>query len=513
MELKLPDDGVLDHKMKKGYYLSRFGFNCDSNVIIHKRSNNNLSIGIRRLLNCREANIPGMDEWLKVRQTHVAISPLFLAQVARLQHLYELLFQDYQGRLEECEEHYDDPHAKRKFRISVWLRTLEGGEEMARVWTKVNEAKQKDEKAKINKYSRIYVNLGDASSLQGFVLLSLMKMAQAEHKYMTNGGEIEFVKRPARSALRKSFIKLLNPPKRFYACVFSDDSCLSIRDGGKITVYNLDISGCDASHGDAIFEAFLLLFPMRWRHEVLLILQQTKNPMKIRGLAIRKLMIKLLPTGYILPSGSVITTSLNTFVVFMIIWYITLNNIESEAEVKRAANLFGYILTAETCETPQDIQFLKHSPCYDTNGVMQPVLNFGVALRSSGNCVRDLPGRGPWMDRANAFQAGFINGLYPRVATRILDNMRRACGGRSNTMTDKVLEREGLFHKSINDEEEVLVFDTDEFFKRYRLTNYEMILVVEEFGCLTVGWQTRSAGLTKILGRDYGLSCNGPPAN
>lgn len=506
MELKLPKDDV-EFKLKAGYYLSRFGFCADSNVVILRKSNQNASIGTRRMTNCRKAEQAGLDSWLCAKQIEMFRSPELIDQLRHLCRLYEKYFEDYEGRVEECDLHYDDPHRNRKFRINTWHNMLEGGEEMRVVWNVDNEAKGKDEKQKSGKYQRIYVNMGPNSSLQGFVLMQVMKVAQDYERFDVNGGTIEFIKQPKRTSLRHAFKNLLHPEKRFYACVFSDDSCLSLYIDGKITTFNLDISGCDSSHGNSLFEAFTLLFPLQWRHEVLLLLKQTLLPMKIRGHSTKKLLIKLNPTGYILPSGSVITTSVNTFAVFMIIWYITRGNPRTAKDIKDAANQLGYILTAEECKQDEDIQFLKHSPCYDIEGNVQPVLNFGVLVRSSGTCVRDLPGSGKWEDRARSFQAGFLNGLYPYIATRVLDNMRFACGGKSNAIVDRYMEREGWTQKTIDDEKRLLEFTTEHFLKRYRLTEYETVLVVEEFGCLEVGYQCRNSGLAKILMKDYELSC------
>jgi hypothetical protein len=495
-----------DPVFKVGYYLTRFGFCVDTNMVIHLNNNQNRNLGARRLLNARSPERPGFDGWLCARQDFLCTSQSFISAVAELAALYEGFFDDYGGCLEEAELHHADPHRVQKLRIAAWTKLTEEGKQFEEAWVREMEAKLKYEKAKSGKYSRVYVNLGDPSSLQGFILMALVKKAQNDEPWEVNGGEIEFCKTPATKSLRRVFRNLINPKRRFFAAVFSDDSCISIRIKGKLHRFNLDISSCDSSHGDSMFQAFVLLFPLRWRGEVLNLLAQTRKDMIFRSVD-RHVSVRVKPTGYILPSGSVITTALNTFVVFMIIWFLTCGDVSDTQELANRANLVGYVLTVEKCEQIEDIQFLKHSPCLDDVGEWQPILNPGVLIRSSGTCVRDLPGRGDWKQRGMDFQGSLLKSLYPCTITPLLTNMRRACGSKGTKVMEQFLERTE-WAKHIEDDNTIIHVRSEDFFRRYNLTPMEIEQVVEEFGNMEVGYHCKSTGLSKILKKDYGLTCN-----
>ncbi len=477
----------------------------DHNALIYEVSNTNLSYGAGRLFSCRKADQIGYCEWLRFNQRQFLEKPETIKFIQYLQSLYVRYFDSYQGRDQEMLDHVSDPSPKRKLRINVCIEQEDSGERYTRVMCKRIQAKAKQEIAKINKWTRLYTSFGPESALQAGWLMALMKTAQANEPVHINGGTIEFVKSPTFSSLTHTFEEFISPTGRFHAAVFSDDSTISLRVGNLIITANLDISSCDASHQHEMFLAFIKVFPDEWQHEIKDLCDQSLQPLDLYS-ADSRYRITVQALGYFLGSGHLSTTSINTFVVFLVIWWITRHDLTSMDQVHKLTEDTGYIFTVEMCEKVQDIQFLKHSPCYDVDGFMRPILNFGVLMRGAGTCHYDLPGRGDLKYRALAFQAARIQGTYPYVSTPVLHNMRMVAGNASRAAIDKA-DRDGIGPKIEYENKTVYRFDTHEFLARYDLTPAEEDQVVYEFGLLEFGWQIRNRGCHKILNKDYGLSC------
>lgn len=502
MKIVFPPDSRLERK--SGFYISR-SMCVDHNAVIYEINNQNLSYAAGRLFSCREAERPGFCEKLRFNQRQFLLLPQTRFFLLRLRSIYKRYFDDYIGRDQEMLDHVHDKNPKKKLRIAVCQQLEDDGVRHERVLCKRIIAKGKNEIAKTMKWMRLFTSFGPASALQAGWLMSVMKKAQASTPIFVNGGIIEFVKSPTFSSMSLTFTELINPSFRFHAAVFSDDCSIGFRVGNDIYHANLDISSCDASHQHEMFLAFIEIFPLEWQEEVKALCDQSLLPLDLYSVdGEHRITVEAL--GYFLGSGHLTTTSINTFVVFLVVWWITRQNISSLDEIHRLTEQTGYIFTVEHCHKIQDIQFLKHSPCYDIDGIMRPVLNFGVLMRGSGSCHYDLPGRGSMHSRMLAFQAARLQGTYPYVDTPVLANMRRVAGAPSRSAIDAA-EREGVGSKIEQDLPIMMRFDSHEFLARYDLHPVEEDQVVYEFGLLEFGWHIRNRGCHKVLQKDYGLSC------
>ena len=260
----------------------------------------------------------------------------------------------------------------------------------------------------------LFRSLGVNASLLGFVVTGLVKKAQHAKPINVYGGEMQFCKSPNVRQLTEVFEKLINPPGKFFFVYFSDDSCISIRHNGSVHTYNMDIKSCDASHTGALFRAFTELAPGKAKTDLEALVEQCKSKIKICSTVDRSRKVTLKPLFPRLYSGSTLTTAINNLANIFICLAIVEGSYDgTEAYLKQAAARVGYLIDLELCTVKGDIQFLKHSPVYDTEGRLRPLLNPGVLLRLSGQCKGDLPGQGDLRQRAIDFQHTLLKGIYP----------------------------------------------------------------------------------------------------
>jgi hypothetical protein len=307
-------------------------------------------------------------------------------------------FDGYDDLDYELKLYAEQPHAKRKMRMRALRSILTKGDWYHRTFNRrVTGKVKRAELAKNLKATRLINDLTcEGSLLCGFVA-DQIKKAMAK---FTADKWYSFIKSPNLVDLTSVFKKLVNPEGQLYFPFFSDDSCVSIRCSDGIFMANVDISSCDGSHTKAIFN-FLRAVT---RHDSRLFrfvdgaIKQCEMPLSLLSGATSKRVV-LKPTSPVLYSGSTLTTLINNFANIAIAFAIKtrlqaradITKAECKELVRFAAEAAGYIVTVDVCDTYHDLQFLKHSPCLNTQGEMVPVLNLGVMLRSFGSCWGDVP--------------------------------------------------------------------------------------------------------------------------
>jgi len=519
----------------RGSYRTCFGPSFLHHGAILQANNTNLAVGFaRRMCAIRAPEKPGLHSWLLGQQHRFFALADTQALLGTLRELYTPMFDTFQGALTEARLHHADPHQKRAARLQAWRDLNTGGGRPQvhlgdRLWLQRIIFKCKtDEWAKPGKPIRGIGDLGTPASLQGCVVTSLLKDAMAAKPLRLERGVIEFCKAPDHSNLTRIFAQLLQPEGDTHFVYFSDDSCFSVRVQSNVYTFNVDIKTCDASHTPAIFKALLQIIPTGLPREAMQVLvEQCDLPVLIRNLdappggkPLREQVLLKAPCTKLF-SGSTITTVLNNLANICIGYclstqdYSACNNVKDVADiVERAAAIAGYIVTIEPCHDYSDVQFLKHSPVIDTEGRLQPMLNPGVLFRASGICKGDLPGSGSWEDRAAWFQAGLIQGMYPRTDCVFLDLMRaavdipRRCPNRTQRSIDLEVAKLTA-HKVIDDDRPRFRVTLEEFFRRYRLVAYELeeMRLIATYG---TGWAHATTGTDKVLMKDYGLSARLP---
>lgn len=422
--------------------------------------------------------------------------------LSRIRTIYSpTITEHFTNTLDEASDHHADPHPKKTLRIHAWGKLLDYGH-TARLWLKdVLYKLKRVEISKVGKYGRMIGDLGVAASLQGFRLTNAVKIAQDENVIELNGGHARFVKAPSPDVLKDCFDKLINPPGRFYFVYFSDDACYSVRDkSGRVRMYNLDISSCDASHGPHVFDALIDLMPnLSSREAMQVLVDQCKLPIRIVDVDRPRRRVLLRPKSPRLYSGSTITTAINNIANLLICDAITANPDLTPIE---AAATIGYIITLDECFVPEHLQFLKHSPIRTTTGEYHPLINLGVILRLSGVAKGDLPGRGDLFRRARQFQHALLNGVAPGSSFSVIDNMRAATGvTEPQTHMTKFAEAQ-LADRVLASAS--LRFCDDSIYLRYELDGDEVTQLLH-FSTLPQGWVANSPALSKVLTKDYGL--------
>lgn len=492
------------------YYKTCFGPSVSTSGRIFDDSNENVALAIRRLTGVKKPEIPGLDALMGQNQLKCFEEATdFLADLRRK---YAPHFDSYSNLHEEAIEHFADKHDKRLLRINAMHNILDGDNTVSGNWVRRNRAiwkMKKGEWAKHMKKPRMIVDLGVEASLLGFRITNYLKIAQDSEPIHLNGGVIRFCKAPDMHALEDVFDNLINLKYKFYFVYFSDDACLSVRlKDGSVRFYNLDISSCDASHGPAVFDALIKIVPEHVQADMQKLISQCQCELQLCNRENPKEKVRVKPKVPMLYSGWTGTTAINNLANIMIAHEISkLDDFSVPEKIRDAALNAGYIITG--WEKPLDsytkLQFLKHSPVYDTNGHLRPMLNIGVLMRASGMCNYDLPGTNetPFVERAARFQRGLLAGAYPRCDFPLLRRMKETLG-------------EGLAIEVDNFKHRVLENDTyppyevtnAEMFKRYDLSALEQEVLVETFGSCGVGDLYASPSMSKILTRDYDLSCS-----
>jgi hypothetical protein len=437
--------------------------------------------------------------------------------------LYAGHLNDYTNAILEAEMHHADPHQKRELRIQSWDDVLANNVVHEDVWnlpgTYAIYKMKIFEVAKPGKTARMIGDLGCPASLQGFRLADFMKTAMYLEPLDLMGGTFEFCKEPSPSSLAAVFEKLIDPPGRFFFVYFSDDSCLAVRTkAGKILRFNVDISSCDASHTGQLFEMFVEMHPPRMRRDARKLVEQCMQPITVMDVYNRKRKITFKPKEPRLYSGVTITTVMNNIACQLIGLAIAESEINDKHDVIKAAAKAGYVVTCDDCENWHELQFLKHSPVLDQDGVIRPLLNIGVLLRLSGTSKGEYPGSSEedMKLRCDRHQSSLLRGAYPKAHTILVDSLKATCAYATQKHKTTELATKAILAYKVVDEDSYPEFyvDSDEVYARYKLTELEVAELDTEFGSCGFAEHYASSGTSKILDKDYGLASSylvGPP--
>lgn len=494
---------------KDGSYHTLFGPCVAHNGVVYGNNNHNVSEAFSRLTKSREPEILGFEKWMQQNQRdYIASNPDVEEAIA---NIVRYALDDYTGMIEECLEHFDDPHLKKNERVQAVADMVAQNLFEKDLWylekCGTDYKFKKFEIGKPGKPGRMIGSLGCPASLQGFRLSSFLKYALAETDLLYKEGEMHFCPAPSAIALQDVFANLIDPPGRFYFAYFSDDSCLSIRTkDGRLLRCNLDISSCDASHTGALFDLMSRTVPESNRVDMDRLIAQCKTPITITDQADKRNKVTLEPDEPRLYSGSTLTTYTNNIASILIASAIAQAEITCYEDIVAAARTAGYIVTIDPCEDIHKFQFLKHSPVYDTKGKLRALLNPGVLFRLMGTCKGDLPGRStePLANRANRFQAGLLQGAYPRVHFPLIDSLKaNVAGFKPCKKVQAIIDYE--IGTKVDATEDVYSVSSEEMWLRYDLTPLEIGEIECDLARCTYGDHFQSDGTEKVLKRDYGL--------
>lgn len=517
---------------RDGFYRTVFGgFSLNSQV--YARSNEGMNLALRRLTAVRFPDGRPGDPYALRSVTH---KRLFMAQrtffvnhagfFQMLQTQMAQYFEGYTDKDTELREHHADPHPKVKGRIHAYDQLCATGERYLPYFgmRHVKYKQKGEEQAKRGKKPRGIGDLGIPTSLEGFRLMSFFKVGLSSIKIVYLGGVMQFVKAPTPDLMRDAFDNLINLRYRYFIVIFSDDSVLAYRDvHGKHIIANLDITSCDASHGPSVFKSFVDVFPPHLRDEARELVGQCRQPFTVTDVNDHRNRVTFRSNVPLLFSGSTITTGINTLAVCAIAASIA-ESIDSGLPVHElvatASERAGYRVTVDPCEDYSHIQFLKHSPAYDTEGRLQSVLNLGVFLRSAWQCCGDLPGRGSLRSRGRSFQRELLQGMFPHLHSPVIDAMKARLRDASPNASMMRMVR-GLLAYKVVPEGASFSLTTAEQFRRYStagphatMDQGEIDRLVYAMSHMDFGDHYGDSGVAKVAMRDYGLDCRfGWPAH
>jgi len=350
---------------------------------------------------------------------------------------------------------------------------------------------------------------------------SIKAAMEGRENFKTGNYEYEFVKSPDKGKLVDVFKNLVNPASgKAYYVYFSDDCCVSAYCSDGVVFFNGDIKQCDGSHYTAMLkmvEDFLSTTrgvenvhssAIRRAYAYL------KKDLTFRNPAKRsKQKVKYSFTTSRMYSGFAGTTVTNNFANMMI--GIALESIAPDPSVMtkaefvlaytRAAALAGYLVKAQLCEKPEDLQFLKHSIAI-VDGEYIPYMGLGVEVRGYATFKGDLPGRGSYIKRVETFLSDVaisrsnwgLHALREAMDTRIIkdeDRVQMTGAVYASTLTDMSSKSIGVSGVYI---------PTSALLVRYHMTEADFTDLCDQIRSAQIGDIVFSDAAIALYNKDYG---------
>lgn len=254
------------------------------------------------------------------------------------------------------------------------------------------EVKIKAEAGKFNKAPRLYGGFEEGCLVDKIAPEVFKHMCKDEipmHYLLPNekglAFTIVFSNDQAADASDRMFQSLSCRPPGIYCVYFSDDGFVfAVNKDLSTSIYETDISGCDASNGVAIF---MLLHSIIERlsgvESADALVSQCSRGFKLLNPSCRDEYVKMDLLTYFEYSGSVLTTALNNIAsmfIFCEAYQCILDGVEDIGEaLVKGATRGGWTVTCDKRDDLNDVSFLKRS----YNGSYS-YLNFGCILRSLG---------------------------------------------------------------------------------------------------------------------------------
>ena len=505
-------DGQLDISLleppRKFPYNVIPGPHFPTSVEVHRESPAHIRDMLHRLTGRRKAKeYPGLDALLTENQIK-NVGPDFFKFLKDLMHESVIdVPTEFFERAEQTVVTAGDKQA-------IYRRTLEMIRDkgmQASEMVRNNEAKLKREKAKAGKYSRCFVNLSVQSTLDGGAYLKALKSGLSKNPIEVREegkciGLIHFVAKTSRRNLNRWASRIHQRARQQVPVLFvhSDDASLVVG----MRIFNIDISGCDSSHGPNIFAAFGQLFQDQEGYNTWL--GQLMRPLRIayQGDWIRAALYPLQP---FLASGHVFTTFLNTVCLMAALrplfykeaqkaGYIQVGTILDEAR------FYGYHLTVEHCHHQSMATFLKH--WVDAEGRAAPC--FGVLLRAIGMYTGEMKGVGTNRAKARAYAYSIINSFMHGICVPFLEEWKANFAPCKDEVISALVRKDFEYKRDFSEEQdpghEIDYFSDVHFLERYERhyagLSSELVAVTKK---MMIGNSYHSKATETVFRIDYGL--------
>lgn len=430
--------------------------------------------------------------------------------------------------LEEQINNACSPHVKQKLRVKSIKELIQKGNMLNSLFMKDIKGKIKiPEFAKLGKKPRLIGDYTCPGSLLAGFLVPCLKAAQSE-PIVRGRSRFRFVYSTDSESLDSIFTEIDQSVYNEYV-FFSDDMCCCLKTKGGKKWYNLDISSCDASNGLGVFERLLWMFDEHSAHSSLLekAILQCKQRLVIHHP--NKKVREVITAKCSLPiefSGTQLTTLLNNIASLSIAISIsyTIDRMMEKDEfgildkfakiVANSALAVGYEMTIDVCNNVEDVQFLKHSFYYKSDGSLGSFVNLGTLFRSMGTCWMDLPFNskiGESLEGAARFRNwSVLQGYSHSGLSAILDSLAVSPGYQKPAGEYKVLStrltREktySLYQDSVSKRVPAPICS---ICRRYDLSEMETNQMLQLLRIADIGMLLSSPAFTKVVAKDYGYA-------
>lgn len=396
------------------------------------------------------------------------------------------------------------------------------------------EAKFKNEPAKPGKFGRLYVTYGETILQLGWIFEYVKTFFCRAHVIMYEGS---FLYLKVRKSLDEDNLFSDVTEEGLHAQVYSDDMNFRYvdRDGG-VYRFDADISSCDAGNTSAMFY-ILGLIMLRMGVAISMI---SANYARLRETIIltnpsnRGEYLKVRPKTIFQGSGCPETTIVNdvastsiAIAVRVYIHYYNENKFTSEKttyvgffdeapiEVKeeiicKASLSVGHVITVESRDSPENMQFLKYSPFQTTQGEWVPNRNLGAIFRGLGRVDGDITAimlgvtqavfkQLSFEQKMEDFMSSVVAGLVNEPRSLIMDALRKRFKrrtGYSNVITSG-------YHDTQNRSGKYL--ELSSFMTRYGGEEVEWLELVAQIEEYHFGFHYTSSLVASIMRVDYSL--------
>lgn len=480
-------DGMLDFGdgHKDGEYKTIGHISFVQPTVFYRTSNINLAKAVySRTFVVRKPEIPGYDEMLRDNQRHflTEIKPVFIDYARDFTYV-----DGHVWDVSDTLKHTTLPHVKKGLRMGGAIFAITTCMFLTSIWrSHITEGLLKKlEPAKSGKVCRVIYNLGVLRCIQYCWAAEAVKNYLADNPLLIDGSHCTFIKSPSFSKLQFAFEEMRRESYHDYEVRFivhSDDSMLYVSFIDPVTkkrcthVFNVDISKCDSSYTNEMFEMIRDMFQHAFLEPVMQVLiDQLYGKIKFTDIndPRRKVVIELLTR--VLLSGSVLTTVANTLLNMVVFASIMKHKPKTCEEFNDAILACGVIVTGIEMDKDyfinyQGQQFLKNSPVEMLDGTRIPVPNLGPLFRNFGIKVGDFigPSKIPVHLRAEAHFGSVIQGMYPHIHCPFLTALRRRYSYRLSEDVQRKVDRYNFDpHKNIVDTDKTFFLTDEQFFSRY----------------------------------------------
>lgn len=353
----------------------------------------------------------------------------------------------------------------------------------------------------------------DAAAVLGYYMDDV-KSAFAE-EFVYKGCMAKFIKKPSEGTLMEVFLGLMAPEHRLVMYYFSDDSCVGIRCSDGVFYCNMDVSACDGSNYDFVFDTLERAMTVESIHakDVARCFAQLNERGIVRSTQSSRKAV-MVPVSKVLYSGSVLTTSVNNMAEILMFISMadrlgTCTIEDAPGFIEGAAANAGYLVKVQECRFGEDIQFLKHSPVRGIDGEWHPVLNAGVLLRNFGRSWGDLPGRAchSFVERARAYNSDVVKSYVHAGNTAVFRAFRTrfiVSETHEGHRGMRYLEATGRYLGSERVRLGGCEVDEESFRRRYDISAQQLEEFLHVVRVLEVGTAYSSSVVDAFMRADYG---------